>query len=100
MITKIEQLEDKFLVTLEGEMDPPSAKEAEAVLEPLYFAGGKDVFIDCKGLEYIASSGLRILLGILKGAKSGDSRVVLQNVNEDIKNVFKLTGFLDYFEFE
>ncbi len=59
-----------------------------------------DVIIECQGLEYIASSGLRILLGILKGAKSGGSKVMLRNVNDDIKNVFKLTGFINLFEFE
>ena len=56
--------------------------------------------IDCTDLEYIASSGLRILISILKGAKAGGSRVVLKNVNEDIQSVFKLTGFINLFEFE
>ena len=81
-------------------MDTAAAKEAEEVLKPLYTSNGKDVIIECQGLEYIASSGLRILLGILKGAKSGGSKVLLRNVNDDIKNVFKLTGFINLFEFE
>ena len=70
------------------------------MLKPLYESNGKDVIIECKGLEYIASSGLRILLSILKGAKAVGSKVVLRNVNEDIKNVFQLTGFINIFEFE
>ena len=61
---------------------------------------GKDVIIDCEKLEYIASSGLRILISILKGAKAGGSRVVMRKVNDDIMNVFRLTGFIDLFEFE
>ena len=55
--------------------------------------------IDCTELEYIASSGLRILISILKGAKANGSKVVLKNLNDDIKNVFKLTGFINLFEF-
>ena len=43
---------------------------------------------------------LRILLSILKGAKAGGSKVTLRNVNDDIKNVFRLTGFIDIFQFE
>ena len=89
-----------YVAILEGEMDTAAAVEAEEVLKPLYEAGGKDVVIDCTGLEYIASSGLRILLSILKGAKTSGSRVVLRGVNDDIKNVFKLTGFISIFEFE
>ena len=100
MNTFVEEREGKFFATLNGEMDTPAAVEVEQILKPLYTSEGKDVYIDCKGLEYIASSGLRILLGILKAAKAGGSRVVLQGVNEDIMGVFKLTGFSDIFEFE
>jgi len=81
-------------------MDTVAATEVEKVLKPLYETGGKDVVIDCQGLEYIASSGLRILLSILKGAMASGSKVVLKGVNDDIKNVFKLTGFISIFEFE
>ena len=100
MKTSIEQLEDKYLVTLEGELDTAAAADVEKTLQPLYTTSGKDVIIDCEGLEYIASSGLRILISILKGAKAGGSRVVLKNLNEDIKSVFKLTGFINIFEIE
>ena len=100
MKTKIEEKEKKFLVCLEGEMDTAAAMEAEKILQPLYKTGGRDVIIDCEGLEYIASSGLRILLSILKGAKAGGGRVVMRHMNDDIKDVFKLTGFIDLFDFE
>ena len=100
MKTTIEEIDGKYIATLEGEMDTAAAMEAEEVLNPLYQSNGKDVIIDCTNLEYIASSGLRILLRILKDAKSNGSRVVLKGVNDDIKTVFKLTGFISIFEFE
>jgi len=100
MNTSIEQIDGKFVATLVGEMDTAAATEAEEVLKPLYKSNGMDVIIECKDLEYIASSGLRILLSILKGAKSTGSRVVMRNVNDDIKTVFKLTGFITIFDFE
>lgn len=100
MTTNIEKLEDKYLVTLKGELDTAAAAEVENVLQPLYNSDGKDVIIDCSELEYIASSGLRILIGILKGAKASGSKVVLKNMNEEIKSIFKLTGFIYIFEVE
>ena len=100
MNVKIEEIDGKYIATLEGEMDTAAAVEVEDVLKPLYESNGKDVIIECKDLEYIASSGLRILLSILKGAKATGSKVTLRNVNDDIKNVFKLTGFISIFEFE
>ena len=100
MKTTIQQSEDKYLITLEGEMDTAAAVEVEKQLQPLYNTNGQDIIIDCIKLEYIASSGLRILISILKGAKAGGSRVVLKDVNDDIKTVFKLTGFINIFDFE
>ena len=100
MNAKVEEIDGKYIATLKGEMDTAAAMEAEEVLKPLYDSGGKEVIIDCAELEYIASSGLRLLLGILKGAKTKGSRVVMRNVNDDIKNVFKLTGFISIFDFE
>ena len=100
MNTKLEEIDGKLIATLEGEMDTAAALEAEEVLKPLYNCDGKDVIIDCSNLEYIASSGLSILLSILKGANAKGSRVVMRSVNDDIKNVFQLTGLISYFEFE
>ena len=100
MNAKIEERDGKFIATLQGEMDTAAAVEVETVLKPLYTSNGKDVIIDCKDLEYIASSGLRILLGILKGAKASGSTVTLRDVNDDIKSVLQLTGFISIFELE
>ena len=100
MNTKFEVIDGKYVATLEGELDTAAAVEVENVLKPLYQSDGKDVIIDCAGLEYISSSGLRILLNILKGAKAAGSKVIMRHVNDDIKDVFKLTGFINIFEFE
>ena len=95
MNAKYEEIDNKYVVTLEGEMDTAAAIDAEEVLKPLYTSDGKDVLIDCKGLEYIASSGLRILLSIVKGNK-----VILRDVSKEINNILKLTGFINFFEME
>ena len=100
MKATIEEQNGKWLATLTGELDTLAAQEAEITLKPLEESNGKDVIIECAELEYIASAGLRILLSILKAAKANGSRVVLRHVNDDIKNVFKLTGFINIFEFE
>lgn len=36
MKTTIQKLEDKFLVTLEGDLDTAAAAEVEQTLQPLY----------------------------------------------------------------
>ncbi len=99
MEATIQQFEDKYLATLKGELDTAAALEVEETLKPLYKSEGRDIIIDCTELEYIASSGLRILISILKGAKANGSKVTIKNLNDDIKNVFRLTGFINLFEF-
>ncbi len=100
MKTTIEELDEKMLVTLVGSLDTAAAIEAEDTLKPVTEVEGKDIVFECEQLEYIASSGLRILLDVLKKTKAKGHKVVLCNVNDDIKNVFKITGFINLFEFE
>ena len=100
MKATFEEKDGKYFAVLSGELDTLAAQEAEKALKPLQESAGKDVIIECAELEYIASAGLRILLSILKAAKAAGSKVVLRHVNDDIKNVFKLTGFINLFEFE
>lgn len=100
MKTTIQEIDGKMVVSLSGELDTAAAVEVEQELQVLNEHEGKDVIIDCTELEYIASSGLRILLSILKKAKASGSKVALKNVNDDIKNVFRMTGFINLFEFQ
>ena len=100
MKTTIQELDEKTVITLIGSLDTAAAIEADATLKPVTELINKDVVFECKELEYIASSGLRILLDVLKKTKAKGKTVTLRNVNDDIKNVFKITGFINLFEFE
>ena len=100
MITSIKEVDEKIIATLSGELDTAAAQEAEKTLSPLLDSKGKDIVIDCTDLEYISSSGLRVLLSILKQAKSVGSKVTLKNVNDVIRDVLDLTGFISIFDFE
>ena len=101
MKTIIEELDEKILVTMIGSLDTAAAIETEQILKPVTAEEtAKDILIECQELEYIASSGLRILLDVLKKTKAKGKCVILRNVNDDIKNVFKITGFINLFEFE
>lgn len=101
MKTIIEELDEHILVTMVGSLDTAAALETEKSLKPVTADEvDKDIVIECKELEYIASSGLRILLDVLKKTKAKGHKVTLRNLNDDIQNVFKITGFINLFEFE
>lgn len=101
MKTTIETKEQKTIITMIGSLDTAAAIETEQTLKPITEGEeAKDIVVECQELEYIASSGLRILLDLLKKTKARGKKVVLRNVNDDIQNVFKITGFINLFEFE
>ena len=100
MKTTVKELDGRLVAVLTGELDTASAAETEAALKPLFESTGKDLVLDCTNLEYIASSGIRILVNLLKAAKAKGDQVVLKNVNEVIRDVLELTGFVSYFVFE
>ena len=100
MKTTVQELDGRLVAVLAGELDTAAAAETEAALKPLFDSTGKDLVLDCADLQYIASSGIRILVTLLKTAKAKGDRVVLKNVNEVIRDVLELTGFVSYFEFE
>lgn len=88
------------IVTLTGSLDTAASIEVDQTLKFITEGEGKDIVFECADLEYIASSGLRILLDVLKKNKAKGHKVILRNVNDDIKNVFNITGFINLFEFE
>lgn len=54
----------------------------------------ENLVLDMKGLEYISSAGLRVLLGAQKKMqKLGSMKVV--NVCGEIMEVFEMTGFVN-----
>jgi len=100
MKTTIEQLEGCTLVTLDGELNTAASAEVKNTLTPLIENGSGNIVIECKDLSYIASSGLRILLSILKSTKANGGTLTLRNVNDNVKKIFALTVFVKIFNFE
>ena len=101
METTIQELDEMIIVTMTGSLDTAAAIETEQELKDITAPEvNKDIVFECQDLEYIASSGLRILLDVLKKTKAKGHKVMLRNLNDDIKNVFNITGFINLFEFE
>ena len=100
MTTTIQETDERIIAVLSGEMDTAAAAQVEKDLQPLLDSQGKEIVLDCKELEYISSSGLRVLLSILKQAQAVGSRVVLKNVNDVIHDVLDISGFISIFDIE
>ena len=78
-------------VVLAGEVDSLNAAEIEGTLLKL-LDGVTELIFDLTGLEYISSAGLRMMLGIQKTMQS-QGNMCLTNTNEEVMEIFKVTGF-------
>ena len=99
MINITKDLQDKKLVIgLEGKLDTITAPDFEkAVKENI--EGVEELVFDQEKLEYITSAGLRVLLSAQKTMNEQGTMTVI-NVNEDINDVFEVTGFADFLNIE
>ena len=93
----ISEQDGKIVATLIGDLDNVASSEAARGLEPIFERTDCNVLIDCTELEYISSSGLRILLNIYKHARSNGHVVFLKGLSEDVREVLSLGGFLQLF---
>ena len=98
-ITLNEQ-DGKIVATLIGDLDNTASTEAARGFEPVFERTDCDVVIDCTELNYISSSGLRIILNVFKHTRSNGHKAVLKNLSDDVKEVFDLSGFLQLFIIE
>ena len=95
---KINEENDGLRAIFEGRLDTPAAVKAQQEVEPLIENADKTIILDCTNLEYISSSGLRLFLTIRKEAGSKGGKVIIENINVDIRKVFMMTGFFNLFE--
>ena len=96
-ITKQDKVTTAQLI---GRLDTPASQEVANTLEPLQENAGGTIILDCSQLEYISSSGLRIFLTLRKAAMAKGGNVIVRGMNEEIRTVFMMTGFLNLFQIE
>jgi anti-anti-sigma factor len=96
----IEKKKEGNLLTLKviGRLDTSTAPQLENELSTSLEGIVKLVF-DFSQLEYISSAGLRLLLTAQK-RMANQGKMVVTHVNEEVKDVFDLTGFSEILSLE
>ena len=100
MTTYIQENDNHLIAKFSGRLDTATSVQTAEDVKPLLEAIGKEIILDCTELEFISSSGLRIFLGIRKEAIKNDNKVIVRNINADIRQVFMMTGFISLFEIQ
>lgn len=100
MEIKIETQGNETLLKIKGRIDTATAVEFEKAIAPIIQTDMQMVVVDCKEFDYISSTGLRLFLTLHKTAKAKGGKLILRDMNADIKSVFDMTGFTPLFTFE
>ena len=89
---------EKTLASVEGRIDTTNAEEFQKEISVL-LDEEKPVFeIDCSGLEYTSSQGLRVFLMLQKAVSAKNGSMVLLKMQPQVKEVFDITGFSNIIE--
>ena len=93
MTIEIKRTAEETTIEIVGRLDTTTAPELDKTINE-DITDVKNLVLNFKGLEYISSAGLRVLLGAQKKMqKIGTMKLI--NVREEVMGVFEMTGFAD-----
>ena len=84
---------DELTLQVKGELNVANSNELEKVISDS-LGGIKKLIFDFSELNYISSSGLRILL-IAQKIMLKQGQMIVRGCNEDVMDIFTITGFKD-----
>lgn len=85
---------------LDGRFDTSVTQQTEQEVEPLFGYVDYEVVIDCSRLEYISSSGLRLLMAINQRCRANNCNLYIKGLQDKVMDVFQTTGFVHLFQFK
>lgn len=92
MEVKILNQNNETIAVIAGRVDTVTSSDLENAVSQVWNAPVTLVF-DCTQMEYISSSGLRVVLKAHKQVTAAGGKFILRNVNSDVRSVMDLTGF-------
>ena len=93
MTMEIKKNTQETIIEIVGRLDTITAPALDKTINE-DMGETKNLVLDLKGMEYISSAGLRVLLSAQKKMqKIGSMKVI--NVKDSVMDVFEMTGFAD-----
>lgn len=83
---------DRWEVKIMGEVDIHSSQEVKEKLAEILNEKEKSMIINAEELDYIDSTGLGMLIGIVKRLKEKDLNLTLVKLQPNVLKLFQITG--------
>ena len=78
----------------EGRLDTVRAPQLDKELQP-HLAGVSQIVMDFSKVEYVSSSGLRLLIWLEQKMEDEGGEVRVINANQNVLKIFALAGFMN-----
>lgn len=91
------QAGDVVIVDVHGDVDVATAPQLREKLVQLIGDGHTDLVVDLNDVDFLDSTGLGVLVGGLKRARSNKGSLQVVSNNERVKKVFAITGLTEVF---
>ena len=78
-----------------GRLDTNTSSDAQTTINGLLAKGTQKLLIDFAQLDYLNSSGLRLLLATATRMSRSGGELRLCSLNETVQEVFEISGFSD-----
>lgn len=98
MEVTINKINDNVEVVVSGKIDTNTSGQLEDQVKD--YLNCQTLFLDLKDVDYVSSAGLRVILLFYKSLKSANSKFVIRHVQDDVMDIFDMTGFSTFLTFE
>ena len=87
-----------MVVDIEGKLNTGASPDAEKFLNALLDGGATKIILNLEYLDFIASTGLRVILSTGKKLAKVGGKLALCNPNLTVNDVLKMSGFNQMFK--
>jgi len=92
----VEEIEGRVVVvTVRGRLDGSTSPAFGARLESLTATSEPRLVVDCSGIDFVSSAGLRVVISVLKRVKAAGGKFALCAVQPPVREVLDITGFTE-----
>ena len=93
MNIQTKQTDKTTVVAASGKIDAMTAPAFETSITGLIADGQLCLVLDLRGVDYISSAGLRVILASAKSLKGKGGKLLLANAGGPVKEVLDISGF-------
>ncbi len=90
---ELKKIDDIVVVYLKNRLDATNSPGLESEIVPMINKDVNKFILNMQELVYISSSGLRLIVLMIKKLKSYAGNLILTNLHPFIENIIDMTGF-------